>query len=196
MKKLALLLAVIGIVFSSCNGKYTIAKRKYNKGFYVNRSGGNHTNTTNIASNKTGKVSPVEKTQEEVLTASKIEPSELPGKTNEPVLSVPIAQTHKNSHKTKNPSDELASNNAKTFAATKTLLPLDINKHKADSYKKGGDVDEVILIILCIFIPFLAVYLYEDKIAIDFWIDLLLCLLFWLPGIIFAFLVCFAGVSL
>lgn len=56
-------------------------------------------------------------------------------------------------------------------------------------------VDDVVLIILGIFIPPLAVYLYEDAITANFWVDLLLCFLFWLPGIIFAMLVMFAGVS-
>ncbi|TXB66220.1 YqaE/Pmp3 family membrane protein [Vicingus serpentipes] len=56
-------------------------------------------------------------------------------------------------------------------------------------------VDDVVLIILGIFIPPLAVYLYEDAITANFWVDLLLTLLFWIPGIIFAMLVMFADVS-
>lgn len=54
---------------------------------------------------------------------------------------------------------------------------------------------EWVLAVLAIFIPPLAVFLYEDSVTANFWVDLLLCLLFWLPGIIFAFLVIFAGVS-
>lgn len=57
-------------------------------------------------------------------------------------------------------------------------------------------VNEIVLAILAIFIPPLAVFLFEDSITANFWVDLLLTLLFWLPGIIFAFLVIFAGVSL
>jgi uncharacterized membrane protein YqaE (UPF0057 family) len=56
-------------------------------------------------------------------------------------------------------------------------------------------VDDVVLIILGIFIPPLAVYLYEDAITANFWVDLLLTFLFWIPGIIFAMLVMFADVS-
>lgn len=56
-------------------------------------------------------------------------------------------------------------------------------------------VDDVVLIILGIFIPPLAVYLYEDAITANFWVDLLLTLFFWLPGIIFAMLVMFADIS-
>jgi len=57
-------------------------------------------------------------------------------------------------------------------------------------------VNDVVLIILGIFIPPLAVYLYEDSITTNFWVDLVLTLLIWLPGIIFAFLVMYNDVSL
>ena len=57
-------------------------------------------------------------------------------------------------------------------------------------------VNDVVLIILSIFIPPLAVYLYENMITTNFWVDLLLTLFFWFPGMIFAFLVCFGNVSL
>lgn len=57
-------------------------------------------------------------------------------------------------------------------------------------------VNEIVLAILAIFIPPLAVFLFENSLSTNFWVDLLLTLLFWLPGIIFAFLVIFAGVSL
>lgn len=59
----------------------------------------------------------------------------------------------------------------------------------------ASQVNDVVLIILGIFIPPLAVYLYEDAITGNFWVDLILTLLVWLPGMIFAFLVMFAGVS-
>ncbi|MCO6501418.1 MAG: YqaE/Pmp3 family membrane protein [Vicingus serpentipes] len=67
-----------------------------------------------------------------------------------------------------------------------------------EKYQKitGKKVDDVVLIILSIFIPPLAVYLYENTITNNFWFDILFTLLFWLPGVIFAFLVCFGGVSL
>ena len=45
--------------------------------------------------------------------------------------------------------------------------------------------DEVLLVILAILLPPLAVYLLEG-LTTNFWIDLILTLFFWLPGIIFA----------
>ncbi|MDQ3110767.1 MAG: YqaE/Pmp3 family membrane protein [Bacteroidota bacterium] len=54
-----------------------------------------------------------------------------------------------------------------------------------------GDVSAVLLVILCILLPPLAVFL-VDGIGLNFWLDLILTLLFFLPGIIFALIVCFA----
>jgi uncharacterized membrane protein YqaE (UPF0057 family) len=70
-----------------------------------------------------------------------------------------------------------------------------INNYSNNSAARSGDVNEVVLAILCIFIPPLAVFLYEDSITTNFWIDLIATLLFWLPGIIVAFLIVFGGVS-
>jgi uncharacterized membrane protein YqaE (UPF0057 family) len=61
--------------------------------------------------------------------------------------------------------------------------------------KRASQVNEVVLVILCIFIPPLAVYLFEDAITTNFWIDLIATLLFWFPGMIVAFLICFANLS-
>ncbi|MBN8688994.1 MAG: YqaE/Pmp3 family membrane protein [Chitinophagales bacterium] len=51
---------------------------------------------------------------------------------------------------------------------------------------KQGDVDIALLVILAILLPPLAVYLYEGEINNRFWISLILSLLGWLPGIIYA----------
>lgn len=61
---------------------------------------------------------------------------------------------------------------------------------------KVNQVDEVVLIILGILLPPLAVYLYEDAITNNFWLDLLLTFFFWIPGVIYAFLVMYGGVSI
>jgi uncharacterized membrane protein YqaE (UPF0057 family) len=59
--------------------------------------------------------------------------------------------------------------------------------------KKGlntkEDDQKILLIVLAILLPPLAVYLHQDEINSKFWIALLLTLLFWLPGIIYALIV-------
>lgn len=56
---------------------------------------------------------------------------------------------------------------------------------------KAGDTDIVLLAILCVLLPPLAVYLKEGEVNNKFWLSLILTLLFWLPGVIYAFLVIF-----
>lgn len=63
--------------------------------------------------------------------------------------------------------------------------------------KKAGKepkASEVVLVILAILLPPLAVYLHQGEINNKFWISLLLTLLLWLPGIIYALLVIFGEV--
>lgn len=67
-----------------------------------------------------------------------------------------------------------------------------LKEYKAD--KRAGRVtetDQVLLAILAILLPPLAVYLKEGEITSKFWISLILTLLFWIPGVIFALLVVF-----
>jgi uncharacterized membrane protein YqaE (UPF0057 family) len=54
----------------------------------------------------------------------------------------------------------------------------------------GKRVEDIILLILAIFIPPLAVYL-DKGIGNEFWIDLILTLLFFFPGMLFALYVIF-----
>lgn len=49
--------------------------------------------------------------------------------------------------------------------------------------------DTLLLVILSILLPPLAVYLHEGSINGKFWLSLLLTLLFWLPGVIYALIV-------
>ena len=52
------------------------------------------------------------------------------------------------------------------------------------------DTDNIILAVLCVFFPPIAVFLLYG-ISNEFWIDLLLTVCFLLPGIIYAFYLCF-----
>ena len=67
----------------------------------------------------------------------------------------------------------------------------EIKKIKAE--KKAGmdepSTSQVLLVILAIILPPLAVYLHEGEINNKFWLDLVLTLLFFLPGVIYALIV-------
>ena len=69
-------------------------------------------------------------------------------------------------------------------------LSLIENYNKDQKQAAYDEVDDVVLMILCVIIPPLAVFFSYD-ISNEFWIDLLLTLLFFLPGIIYALYVCF-----
>jgi len=65
-----------------------------------------------------------------------------------------------------------------------------IKTYKAD--KKAGkepSTNTLLLVILAILLPPLAVYLHEGVINGRFWLSLLLTILFWLPGVIYALIV-------
>lgn len=59
------------------------------------------------------------------------------------------------------------------------------------SKRQGNDAstNQVLLVILAILLPPLAVYLHEGEINNRFWLDLVLTLLFFLPGMIYALIV-------
>lgn len=62
--------------------------------------------------------------------------------------------------------------------------------------KKGlldSDVALLILVILAFILPPLAVYLFEGSLTSRFWLSLILSLLFWVPGIIYALIVILGG---
>lgn len=58
-----------------------------------------------------------------------------------------------------------------------------------DAREAEADADQVLLIILAILLPPLAVFLHEGELNGRFWLSLLLTLLFFLPGIIYALIV-------
>ncbi len=68
-------------------------------------------------------------------------------------------------------------------------------QHHSKSSVSNKRASEILIAILCFFLPPVGVLVYEDGVTTNFWIDLVGTLLFWFPGMILAFLICFAGVS-
>ncbi|MEJ8756515.1 YqaE/Pmp3 family membrane protein [Pontibacter sp. H259] len=64
----------------------------------------------------------------------------------------------------------------------------ELKKEFKEALKQSGSRTSIVEIILAIFIPPLAVFLH-DGIGTTFWISLILTLLFWIPGVIYALLV-------
>lgn len=64
----------------------------------------------------------------------------------------------------------------------------ELKKELREAIKQSGSRTSIVEIILALFIPPLAVYLH-DGIGTSFWISLILTLLFFIPGVIYALLV-------
>ena len=74
-----------------------------------------------------------------------------------------------------------------------------IQQHEQSNYNSGKKTslstgDQLLCAIISIFIPPLGVILYEEDITVHFWIDLLLTILFYLPGLIYALIIILGGV--
>lgn len=190
MKNLIAVLAVIGIVFSSCNAKYTIAKRKYTKGFYIAKSGSDHTKPS--VSPKAAVVNASDEKVETVVVARSVEA---------PVLVVaniaPVKTSVSNELKAKaSPAKELhgsaplASTSKENYTPTAEIKPLQFTNSFLSGAKGKSDGNFVLMIILCFFwwLNLIAVYMHDGGITTNFWITLLLDFTY-IGGVIFALLV-------
>ncbi len=71
------------------------------------------------------------------------------------------------------------------YAEAKKMM----KEYKAQKANGEPSTNTILLAILAILLPPLAVYLHEGEINNKFWLDLLLTLLFFLPGVIYALIV-------
>ena len=186
---------------ASCSDKFTLMKRKYNKGFYVSIKG--KSANKNVASNS-AITKPMAKCNEFVSTeVAKTEPAS-------PATAVLRVNDQKPSAKRaaiKKEIQLLASasrlnKESHVFPVKKVsqFKALSLAPNKKDA--SDADVKLVLLVILAIFVPPLAIYLKDNKAVSNwFWITLILCLvsllgfylfvygsLLWLVAVIIALL--------
>ncbi len=83
----------------------------------------------------------------------------------------------------------------KSLSKKERKLKIKESKKELKAYKaarkagKEPSTDTLLLVILAILLPPLAVYLHEGEINNRFWISLLLTILFWIPGVIYALII-------
>lgn len=196
MKNLLLLLTIIGIGLTSCNGKYTIAKRKYNKGFYVSRSNGNHTKPAVAISANSLKVNNNESIAKEVVTTQNKNFDENANAIvtiTPPILSKPLINQNNEAFviTKKQSNTTITSSAANIKSPLQSIQPIKMNKNNLYASKKGGDDNLILWIILCFlwWLNLIAVYLHDGKdITLNFWITLILDFTF-IGGVIFSLLV-------
>lgn len=195
MKKSSLfltLVAVTGLFLSSCSTfkNMGIEKRRYNKGFYVHVRD-QKKNSDAVANTATTNTTAQPEAVAAVATQTpQVAAENTPVTTAAPVQIAATSNRHDwntNNHKSAASASKPAAGNFK-----RALMKHELKKHNfasSSESQKGGDVDVALLVILAILIPPLAVYLSEGQLNSKFWIDLILCLLFFLPGIIYALIV-------
>ena len=110
---------------------------------------------------------------------------------------VPINTSNSSTPVSSNPSDVLKN----TIADYKNLSRAErksrikdvkkaIREYKAAKKSNAEpSTNTLLLVILAILLPPLAVYLHQGEINNKFWISLVLTLLFWIPGVIYALIV-------
>jgi uncharacterized membrane protein YqaE (UPF0057 family) len=191
MKKTAFTLSAFFIAvlfFASCSSEnLVIQKRHYGKGYYVHANGKREINNTVKAETVALSESPVSTTENpETFIAQETSTN----KSQTVSAKAPAITKHNTKIKSSSPlttvADQKASIEKSASAKNKASVRAAAKK---ENHSAGGDVNAVLLIILCILLPPVAVYL-VDGIGTSFWIDLILTLLFFLPGIIFALIVC------
>jgi uncharacterized membrane protein YqaE (UPF0057 family) len=186
-----LAIAIVALA-SSCSTTNDVAsnrgiqKRKYNKGFFVSKNPKSFNkkhdveNTKDINSfdevteviNSQTKSKNITTKEKVIANNKKIAATENTVKTT----SNEKKNTIENSLKSSKNNDEIFEENEINNNITKKDVKSKLKSKKHKTKNTGGDVDLVVLVLLAIFLPPLAVFLYEG-ITTRFWINLVLTLL-------------------
>lgn len=199
---------VASIVLSSCSrensvvSNHGIQKRKYNSGYHINFKGikKSQGDKAVVEENVLAKVEEVNSNYDIIIENKNQE-------VTKPALDMTIAEqeTPQVANNTKETKKEKKNNLASK--ENKSEVSFSFNKVKRKDLKKSvhaiqnlskkeatiassGAIEPIVYIILCILIPVIAVGLATDWDLAKTLIALLLMFLFWLPGIIFAFIIC------
>lgn len=122
------------------------------------------------------------KTPEPVLEASVT-----PKPVAKPVALAPVAAPATETKKVLTEAETLELVKERLASMTKAEKK-ELKKDLKEAIKQSGSRTSIVEIILAVLLPPLAVFLH-DGIGNTFWISLILTLLFWLPGVIYALLV-------
>jgi len=163
------------ILLSSCANKFSVQKRKYNKGFYLGMSGNHHNKTdhaspSNLKTKHLKDVS-VDEPQNEIVSAP----------VNIEVLST-VKQIAKENKIVQPKYDKhVVANSGNTLMREEKKFRNIEFKDRVTKTKLrkggGGDTNLIVLVILSLFpiLCLIAVFLHDGKsITLNFWIDLLL----------------------
>ena len=205
MKKIQIIsLCLIGLIIFSCGtsnnvvSKGIFSKRKVNKGYFYNPN----RKIKNTSEEVTAEVRQpfIQYEKEESISIEKetftsVEQEQEAVETTENQdqnISVDAIEIRDESSK------KVVNSTLKPIEKSKTILEkksvINESKKTVKKFKQNHSafsLFDLLILILCFVIPFLAVFLSEGTWNTRCWINLILCLLFVLPGIIHALIVCF-----
>ena len=185
-------------LLTSCGRSVYIAKRQFNDGYYVHVSKKVNAPTDKSFDSKNNLQSTLVNADEnkvKLVSAEVIKDSptvENPSSDNSLFTSISEAPaiSHSKALISTTPAKVKQTYSGQQFKEEKKSNRIRNHIAKGFTQQRGGDVPTVVLVLLCIFLPFIAVGI-VDNWGTRFLISLLLTLLFWLPGVIYAFIVCF-----
>jgi uncharacterized membrane protein YqaE (UPF0057 family) len=193
-------LVLASFVIASCStsnnvvNRGLLSKRKYTKGYHYNAPSILKSDKTETAANevKTKTAPAILRTESVIPIETNVVAIETAVKEAVIVNEVVIAKETK-AVTIENNSIVAPTTVKQKVASQKTsiaqkIVTKKLNKTVAQSSQKGDQA--ILYIILCILIPFVAVGLATDWDLTKTLIALLLSILFWIPGIIYAFWVC------
>lgn len=184
MRTLYIPLLIIAVIASSCQGKFTIAKRKYNKGFYVSTGKApKRTNEKTANTNNHSKQSPA--IDEEIVNAEPLISKSLITESKNTVVAAESYVHEKQSSKreTNKPSHALTASKDRIYSyAQKQFKPFEINPKNNTSAPKGkssnSDAKLILCVIIALFIPPLGMFLWKQEADIWFILDLVFFLFY------------------
>lgn len=194
MKRILFLAVAVVSLLTACSPDLhlDISKRRYRKGFHVDAGSGHRQSVT-------------AERQVEQTAKMPVIVSALPQAQNEPLVeqhySVPVVEAQppvvasnetvtqvKHTRSTPAAVDAISTLFAKEQSVQSASKFQQVKQAAKRFFHPQEDVPFWLLIVLCILLPPLAVFL-KFGIGTEFWISLILTLIFWLPGVIYALIV-------
>ena len=191
LKIILLSVFLLPLLFTSCSTSLEVSKRKHRKGYHVN-----WVKAPKSSQEQTSSKYDVVEPEAKKITEVDVQDAELQELTKSSTSNDQV--THQEEVNVKEVDTKERNQTAVSEMSRKERRALmkSFRKEVKKLRKKGAhsldvdddDVKTILIVVLCFLLPPLAVYLLAG-LGDKFWISLILTLLFWIPGIVYAILV-------
>jgi uncharacterized membrane protein YqaE (UPF0057 family) len=193
------------LILSSCSrdnsvaSNHSIQKRKYTNGYHVHFNG--LKKSQNEKENRPAETEYKKVNSNDNLSSENVATNYTFVENIESTQEVSVAQTYKEASPTKVKSNKKSHEKQLKLALSIHTAEKEIKSNfnaikklsKTDSVNKKANtsLEPIVYVLLCLLIPFLAVGFATDWNLNDVLLNILLCILCGIPGIIHAFIVCY-----